>query len=170
MSRIYKIGTLSNNDIVLNSEYVSRSHADITCMDNGTYLLTDHSKNGTMVNGFRVQNTSVPISYGDNVLFAGQIPLDWSRIHPSVPGETVVVQPNPPILPPEPKPDGPNGMAIAGFICSFFFPLLGLIFSIIGVNKSKELNGKGHGLAVAGIILSSIEIFGVLIFYSILGL
>lgn len=161
MSKIYKIGTLSNNDIVLNSEYVSRSHADITCLDDGTYLLTDHSKNGTTVNGFRVQNTSISVKYGDNVLFAGQIPLDWSRIQCAIGGTTGRTV----VLPPPPPPTESNGMAVAGFICSFFVPLLGLIFSIIGMNKAKNLAGKGHGWALAGIIISCVGILGKIIYF-----
>lgn len=50
-----------------------------------------------------------------------------------------------------------NGMAVAGFILSFFVPLLGLIFSIIGVVKSKNLDGAGKGLAIAGIIISAVS-------------
>lgn len=49
-----------------------------------------------------------------------------------------------------------NGMAIAGFILSFFIPLLGLIFSIIGLKRSKETN-NGKGLSTAGIIISCIN-------------
>ena len=48
-----------------------------------------------------------------------------------------------------------NGMAIAGFILSFFIPLLGLIFSIIGLKRSKETN-NGKGLSTVGIIISCI--------------
>ena len=48
-----------------------------------------------------------------------------------------------------------NGMAIAGFILSFFIPLLGLIFSFIGLKRSKEAN-NGKGLSTAGIIISCI--------------
>lgn len=48
-----------------------------------------------------------------------------------------------------------NGMAIAGFVLSFFIPLLGLIFSIIGLKRSKETN-NGKGLSTAGIIISCI--------------
>lgn len=51
-----------------------------------------------------------------------------------------------------------NGMAIAGFVLSFFVSALGLVFSIIGLNKSKELNGKNRGLALAGIIISAVGI------------
>lgn len=49
-----------------------------------------------------------------------------------------------------------SGMAIAGFICSFFCSVLGLIFSIMGHNEVKRSNGTvgGGGLAMAGIIIS----------------
>ncbi len=47
-----------------------------------------------------------------------------------------------------------NGMAIAGFVCSFFFALLGLIFSIIGMQQCKERGDNGYGLAKAGMIIS----------------
>ena len=51
-----------------------------------------------------------------------------------------------------------NGMATVGFILSFFVPLLGLIFSIMGLKKVKETN-TGKGLSTAGIIISSIAMF-----------
>lgn len=49
-------------------------------------------------------------------------------------------------------------MAIAGFVLSFFCGLLGLILSIIGYNECKRSNGTvlGQGLALAGIIISSL--------------
>jgi hypothetical protein len=49
-----------------------------------------------------------------------------------------------------------SGMAIAGFVLSFFCSLLGLIFSIMGRNECKRSNGAvgGAGLALAGIIIS----------------
>lgn len=52
-----------------------------------------------------------------------------------------------------------NGFAIAGFVCSFIFALLGLIFSIVGLNKADEHDGKGKGLAIAGIIIAAINMF-----------
>ncbi len=48
-----------------------------------------------------------------------------------------------------------NGMAIAGFICSFFSPLLGWIFGGIGLSRSYKRLGKGQGLSVAALIIAS---------------
>lgn len=62
-----------------------------------------------------------------------------------------------------------NGMATAGFILSFFVPVLGLIFSIIGLKKSNEMNGAGRGFAKAGLILSiiwlAIEVIALALYY-----
>lgn len=57
----------------------------------------------------------------------------------------------------QPAESRTNGFAIAGFVLSFFFWLLGLIFSVIGLNKSKIMNGSGRGLAIAGIVISIIS-------------
>ena len=60
-----------------------------------------------------------------------------------------------------------NTLAIVGFVLSFFFALIGLICSIVGYKKSIELDGKGKGLAVAGIIISSISlVIYLLIFFT----
>ncbi|TMQ10535.1 MAG: zinc-ribbon domain-containing protein [Deltaproteobacteria bacterium] len=55
-----------------------------------------------------------------------------------------------------------SGMAIAGFVLSFFCGLLGLIFSIIGYNECKKSMGgvTGDGLAIAGIIISILNCIG----------
>lgn len=49
--------------------------------------------------------------------------------------------------PPSKTDDGIYG--IVGFILAFFFPIVGLIFSIIGMTKKKN-----NGLATAGFVLS----------------
>ena len=54
----------------------------------------------------------------------------------------------------EEKPQG-NGMAIAGFVCSFFVPLLGWIFGGIGLSRANKRNGKGKGMSIAAIAVSS---------------
>jgi hypothetical protein len=54
-----------------------------------------------------------------------------------------------PIAPQEQK----NGFAVAGFVLSLL-PLLGLIFSILGLSRAAKIGGKGKGLAIAGLVLS----------------
>jgi hypothetical protein len=62
-------------------------------------------------------------------------------------------------------PTRTSGMAIAGFVLSFFCGLLGLIFSCIGYSECKKSNGQvtGEGLAIAGIIISILQfVIGIL--------
>jgi transcriptional regulator with GAF, ATPase, and Fis domain len=48
------IGRLKTNDIVLNNESVSRRHCIIRRQDDGTYILSDKSSNGTYVEGHKL--------------------------------------------------------------------------------------------------------------------
>ena len=57
-----------------------------------------------------------------------------------------------------PMQSASNGFAIAGFVCSFFVPILGIIFGAIGLSRSKKLNKKGFGLAVAALCISIVTI------------
>ncbi len=65
---------------------------------------------------------------------------------------------------PAPQPTPTNGYAIAGFVLAFIFSLLGLIFSLIGRSKAKTI-GSGEGLAIAGMIISTIRIALVFIIF-----
>lgn len=49
-----------------------------------------------------------------------------------------------------------NTMSILGLVFAFLIPLLGIIFSAIGLKQTKERNEGGRGLAVTGLILSII--------------
>ena len=158
--RTYKIGRLSSNDICLPNEQVSRQHAELTCMDDGTYMITDHSKNGTMVNGRPLNHTSLTVKYGDNIVFGNAASLDWSKIQAAPAnngGSTEWVGGPINVVQPEPVNTDANGMAIAGFVLSFLIPLLGLIFSIVGLSRANQLpDRKGYGLALAGVIISGV--------------
>jgi hypothetical protein len=61
-----------------------------------------------------------------------------------------------------------SGMAIAGFVLSFFCNVLGLIFSIIGYNECKRSNGAvtGGGLAMAGIIISVLSLLFTILWFA----
>ncbi len=50
-----------------------------------------------------------------------------------------------------------NGMAVAGFVCSFFMPILGWVFGGIGLSRAKKRNGKGKGLSVAALAVASVN-------------
>ena len=66
-----------------------------------------------------------------------------------------------------PRESESNGYAIAGLICAFFIPILGLIFSCIGLNRSKKMNGEGKGLSIAGIVISVLAIVIIIIYLSV---
>lgn len=53
------------------------------------------------------------------------------------------------------EPQESNGMAIAGFVCSFFMPILGWIFGGIGLSRANRRNGKGKGFSIAAIAIAS---------------
>lgn len=56
------------------------------------------------------------------------------------------------------SPQKTNGMAIAGFVCSFLCWPLGLIFSILGMSQtSKDPSQGGRGLAIAGLVISIVS-------------
>lgn len=52
-----------------------------------------------------------------------------------------------------------NGFAIAGFVCSFFIPLLGWIFGGIGLSRALKRNGKFMGFAIAALVIATIMFF-----------
>lgn len=58
---------------------VSNSHAAIE--QRGDVLTyTDHSSNGTVINGQKIHNTSVGIYPGDRIMLAGVYELDWQTL------------------------------------------------------------------------------------------
>lgn len=69
-----------------------------------------------------------------------------------------------------------NGMAISGFVislvslfcCCGLLSWLSLIFSIIGVVKAKDLENRGKGLAIAGIIISALTLLLLVMFITMI--
>lgn len=47
-----------------------------------------------------------------------------------------------------------NTLSTVGFVLSFLISLAGLICSIMGLKKADECGGTGKGLAIAGIVIS----------------
>ncbi len=52
-----------------------------------------------------------------------------------------------------------NGLAVAGLVCSFLFPIGGLVISWIALDQMKKSgNPEGRGMAQAGLIISGIVV------------
>ena len=60
-----------------------------------------------------------------------------------------------------------NIPATLGLVFSFISPIVGLIISIIGLNRSRRLNGLGRGQAIAGIIISIVSMIVSIAIYMI---
>ncbi|MDO4805887.1 MAG: FHA domain-containing protein [Coriobacteriales bacterium] len=72
------IGRDPSNDIVASVAGVSRRHGQIIVRRDGTMTYLDRSKNGSMVNGARVHNRSVPIGPGSRI---GLTPTTFIQIN-----------------------------------------------------------------------------------------
>lgn len=66
-----KIGRAEICDVIVNSTQVSREHATIM-RTSGDFFITDHSSNGTYVNG-RLVEQSLPLNVGDTIFIMGAI-------------------------------------------------------------------------------------------------
>lgn len=75
------IGRNTQSNIVVDAQYktVSTNHATIF-YDGGTYILQDHSTNGTYINGNRIHNTSSQIRQGDHITLGSQYVLNMNEV------------------------------------------------------------------------------------------
>ncbi|WNG95050.1 peptidylprolyl isomerase [Mycobacterium sp. ITM-2016-00318] len=62
-----------------------------------------------------------------------------------------------------PRPRPTNGMAIASLICAFVFAPLGIIFGHVSLSQIKRTGEEGHGLAIAGLIISYLITIGTIV-------
>lgn len=81
------IGRAPDNTIVVGQEYetVSNRHADLSIGADGRLIFTDHSSNGTEINGREFRNQAVYVEVGDNIRLAGRYPLDWAAVIAAMP-------------------------------------------------------------------------------------
>lgn len=93
--KVYSIGREVGCDIVINdtTDVISRRHATLNVDSMGKMTITDTSRNGTYVNGIRINaNVPVPVSRKDNVSFAHVARLDWSLVQsPVTPMRYVII-------------------------------------------------------------------------------
>lgn len=177
--RVVTVGRELDNVISLGNTdmQVSRHHIQLT-NDNGQYYITDlNSRNGTYVNGHKVQgtqrlqmrdvvrigNTTIPwlMYFDDNYVrqLNSQRPKSQGSGNNSGAPAGGAVYVNPVGTNDVNGGNETNGMAVAGFVLAFIFPVLGIIFSSIGISKAGKLpDHKGQDLAVAGLVISIVNL------------
>lgn len=63
------------------TQKVSRNHATLKIMKNRKFFITDHSTNGTWVNGVKISpNADYPVKRGDVISFANVAEFNWDLI------------------------------------------------------------------------------------------
>lgn len=80
----FYIGRSPENTIVYDNPAISGRHAELTLSDDGRIIFRDYSTNGTYVNGQFVNQNGVEISFGDSIIFPGNIPFDWNVVSNAV--------------------------------------------------------------------------------------
>lgn len=85
MNRTITIGRNPESTICVDEQYdiVSNDHAEIS-QQGVEIVFTDHSSNGTIINGQKIQGRSVNIYRGDKIVLAGVYELRWSDIDPLI--------------------------------------------------------------------------------------
>ena len=76
--KTFYIGRNPQNDIVIAEMSVSDRHGEITIEENGQIIYTDHSSNGTYINGIFIQHNSQLVTVGDHIVFPGGMEFNWA--------------------------------------------------------------------------------------------
>ena len=79
--RLIKIGSASNCDIVINSDYVSALHVELTLLDDGRIFIEDKSsRNGTVVGKKKLEpGKELLVQRGERVML-GDAKLPWAQV------------------------------------------------------------------------------------------
>lgn len=82
MNRTITIGRNPQSSIVISEDYdiVSNDHAEIV-QEGNDLIFIDHSSNGTIINGQKIQGKTVNIYLGDKIVLAGVYELSWNIIN-----------------------------------------------------------------------------------------
>lgn len=93
--KLIKIGKAPTNDIVIDNEFVSRSHATLKIDGGKVFIIDNGSTNGTQVNGARIQKDQpVPLKPGDQVSVGNQdITAQISNYMPAAEGGSKKLMP-----------------------------------------------------------------------------
>ena len=81
------IGRNDQNSMQISEDFrrVSRNHGKIDAWETGEMKFTDFSTYGTTINGTFVQNDTVDIKIGDEIILGGECTLNWGIIEKFLP-------------------------------------------------------------------------------------
>lgn len=81
------IGRSPQSTIVVDPSFetVSNNHAEITLQDDDRVKFTDHSSNGTVINGTAVCNRSVYVTGDDVIRLADKYVVEWEQVYALIP-------------------------------------------------------------------------------------
>lgn len=82
---VYGIGTSMRNDIQISGNTVSRYHATLKIDRKGNAFLLDHSKNGSTVNGERLNYGQTRQIKKNDVIICGGVPVNLAQFIPGKP-------------------------------------------------------------------------------------
>jgi pSer/pThr/pTyr-binding forkhead associated (FHA) protein len=78
--RKIRIGSLSDNDLVINNDHVSDYHLELIHDNYGNIFITDlNSTHGTFLNNVRIEGFS-KVYWGDRVTISGKFVFDWMKL------------------------------------------------------------------------------------------
>ena len=77
---LYGIGSHFNNDFQISGSTVSRYHATVKHGRDGKMYIFDHSKNGTTVDGTKIQSNTPYRIKKSSAVVCGGVPVDLSRL------------------------------------------------------------------------------------------
>lgn len=78
--RLIKIGSATDNDVVINDESIAAYHLELFQDQLGKVFLTDlNSYSGTYINGQRMQQF-IRLTFSDKVTVAGKFMFDWVKL------------------------------------------------------------------------------------------
>lgn len=77
---LYGIGSHFNNDFQISGSTVSRYHATVKHGRDGKMYIFDHSKNGTTVDGTKIQSNTPYRIKKNSAVVCGGVPVDLSRL------------------------------------------------------------------------------------------
>ncbi len=133
---IIKIGRSSQNDVVINDQYVSGSHCQIIKDDKGNFVLIDtNSSNGTYVNGVQ-RRGEVRLNPSD-IVKIGNTTLPWQTYFNNAVGYR---SPIPQVQGwQQDVPAKPDNNMIAAILCTLFLSLpFGIVSWVFASRVDKQ--------------------------------